>query len=91
MALSHGMNIEAIRALGGKLQQDYAGRIDAVISELNSAVNETSSAWIGPDAEAFRSWWPAKKSALQAIRDDLHGFGQSALNTATEQENVSGH
>ena len=90
MAVSHGMNIEAVRALGNKLQQDYASRIDAVITELNNAVSDTSSTWIGPDAEAFRSWWPAKKSALQAIREDLFGFGQSALNNASEQENASG-
>ena len=89
MALSHGMNIEAVRALGNKLQQDYASRIDSIISELNSAVNATSSTWIGPDAENFRSWWPDKKNHLQAIREDLFGFGQSALNNASEQESAS--
>ena len=90
MALSHGMNIEAVEGVGRNLQQKYSPNIEQLMREMESMVSSTSSTWIGPDAERFRSWWPEKRSALQAIATDLHGFGQAALNNVNEQRNASG-
>ncbi len=89
MTLSHGMNVDEVRALGVKLQNHYSATIEQLMNEMNGLVDQTSSSWVGPDAENFRSWWPEKKAALQAIATDLHGFGQSAINNATEQTEVS--
>ena len=89
-AISHGMNVDQVRTLGNKLQSHYASNIDQFITEIDNQVNDTTNSWVGKDGNDFRSWWPAKRSALKAIRDDLHGFGQSALNNASEQEAVSG-
>jgi uncharacterized protein YukE len=88
--ISHGMNIGEVRSLGGRLQSHYAESIRGLMREMEQLVNNTSTMWVGPDAEAFRSWWPEKRAALTAIAEDLHGFGQSALNNANEQESVSG-
>lgn len=89
MAISHGMNIGEVRQLGTRLQNQYAESIRDVMRQVEQMVNGTQGTWIGPDADRFRSWWPDKRAALNAIADDLHGFGQSALNNAQEQENVS--
>lgn len=90
MALSHGMNIEAVEEVGRKLQNHYSATIDQFINEIEGMVNSTSGTWMGADADRFRSWWPEKRSALKAISSDLHGFGQSALNNASEQRAASG-
>lgn len=89
MAVTHGMDPAAVESLGHRLQDDYAARIDAIANELNSLVSRTSSQWTGPKGDLFRSWWPAKRSKLIAISQDLHGFGQSALNNASEQRDSS--
>lgn len=89
MAISHGMNIAEVKNLGTKLQRQHAEAINQLTKEIESLVSATSSTWVGPDGERFRSWWPEKRAALNAIANDLHGFGQSALNNAREQEDIS--
>lgn len=89
-SISHGMNVDDVRNLGNRLKSQHAETIRGLMREIEQAVNNTSSTWVGPDGERFRSWWPQKRSALTAIANDLDGFGQSALNNAQEQEQVSG-
>lgn len=85
--ISHGMNIGEVRDLAGKLKQ-ISQEINGMVNMLNGKVNSTS--WVGPDATKFKSdWWPQHRQHLQKMATDLDGFGQSALNNATEQENVS--
>ena len=88
--LSHGMNVGAVEDLGHKLQNTYAAQINQFMSQIEHLVNNTSNTWVGKDANDFRSWWPAKRNALKAIATDLNGFGQSALNNASEQRTASG-
>jgi len=87
MALTHGMNVEEVRQLGQHLQASK-GTIENLIREIEGKVN--GAGWQGPDATRFKTeWWPQHRTQLNKIADDLHGFGQSALNNAQEQENVS--
>jgi uncharacterized protein YukE len=90
MAVSHGMNIAEIEAFGNRLQQHFSTQLNSIADELETVVGQTSSSWVGPDGEKFRSWWPAKRSAIRATADDVHGFGQSALNNASQQREASG-
>ncbi len=88
MAISHGMNVEEVRALGRKLQS-VSGELNTIISQLNSQVNATT--WVGPDATMFKTqWWPEHRNHLKSTADGLQGFGQSALNNASAQEQASG-
>jgi hypothetical protein len=88
MAVSHGMDVGEVRRLGGSLQAS-AGRIDSLITRIESAVS--GSTWVGPDASMFKNqWWPEHKAHLKQMSEKLHGLGQSALNNAAEQERVSG-
>lgn len=90
MSVSHGMNIAEIEAFGNRLQQHFSTQLNSIADELETVVGQTSSSWVGPDGEKFRSWWPAKRSAIRATADDVHGFGQSALNNASQQREASG-
>ncbi|MCC6436844.1 MAG: WXG100 family type VII secretion target [Acidimicrobiales bacterium] len=89
MNISHGMNITEVRNVGTRLQSEHAEAIRNLMRDVENMVNNTASTWVGPDGERFRSWWPEKRAALNAIADDLHGFGQSALNNAQQQQDVS--
>jgi uncharacterized protein YukE len=89
MAITHGMNVEEVRALGHQLQQQ-AQHIHELVGQLEAAVN--SANWVGPDSVTFKgTWWPEHSRMLRTSADQLHGFGQSALNNATEQEQVANH
>lgn len=89
MAITHGMNPEEVEALGKELQT-MAEQVNTMCGQLSSKVGATT--WVGPDATTFKGdWWPKHEAHLRAVANDLHGFGQSALNNASEQRNVSGH
>jgi uncharacterized protein YukE len=83
------MNPDEVEGLGRRLRQ-AADQLNSIINELNSRV--TSTTWEGPDARQFKGqWWPEHRQHLSATATALGGFGQSALNNATEQRNVSSH
>jgi CHAP domain-containing protein len=85
--ISQGMSIEEVETLGRRLQ-GVATDFDRWIQELERLVGGVT--WVGPDAEMFkRSWWPQHRGRLTGVRQDLHGFGQSALNNAAEQRHAS--
>ena len=87
--ISHGMNVQEVKALGTNLKQ-ISRDINNMMNTLNSKVGNTS--WVGPDATKFKNdWWPQHRAHLQKMIADLDGFGQSAMNNASEQEKVSGH
>lgn len=81
------MNVEQVRQLGHTLKAK-AEEINAIISEVNSVLGSTT--WEGPDADGFRNTqWPEHRNSLQTIATNIDGFGQSALNNAQEQSDVS--
>lgn len=87
--ITHGMNPEEVQGLGRRLQ-DVSQQIQSLVSDLERAIGSTT--WVGPDANTFKTqWWPQHKGHLTSVSNDLHGFGQSAINNASEQINVSGH
>lgn len=84
-----GMNVEEVENLGRLLQQQ-ADHINQVIGQLDSAVHNAN--WQGQDANTFKgSWWPDHKNQLSQVAQGLHGFGQSALNNASDQRTASSH
>jgi hypothetical protein len=82
------MDVAQVEALGRLLQQKAEQLRDAVAT-IETHVRATT--WIGPDAERFKGqWWPQHRGRLQQVAAQVHGFGQSALNNATEQRHASG-
>lgn len=87
--ITHGMNPEEVNALGVQLQS-VSDQIQQIVNQLESSVSSTT--WVGPDAQQFKTqWWPQHKGQLSNVANELHSFGQSAKNNASEQLNVSGH
>ncbi|WP_208029071.1 alpha/beta fold hydrolase [Rhabdothermincola sediminis] len=83
-----GMNPDEVEELGRQLQS-HAERLRSLVSQITG--NVMSTGWVGPDATRFtHEWWPATRAQIIACAEDLHGFGQSALNNATEQRRASG-
>jgi hypothetical protein len=83
----YGMNIEQVRQLGNTLQAK-AEEIRSMVSQIDGQLNGTT--WEGPDAQQFKGqWWPEHKNHLLTAAEGIHGFGQSALNNASEQEATS--
>lgn len=82
-----GMNVAEVEDLGHVLQRS-ADQLAQFVSALTKAVG--GAGWQGADAQRFRQqWWPQHRSRLVELETELRGFGQSALNNATEQRRAS--
>ena len=89
--LTHGMNVDQVENLGRQLQ-GKGDEIDALMNAINGLIDQLQTEWKGQDATEFKGWWDSQhRPALQALRDAIKGLGQSALNNASEQRQVSGH
>lgn len=87
MSYTHGMNVEQVRQLGQTLQAK-ADEIISMLGQIDGQLNGTT--WAGPDAEQFKGqWWPEHKTHLQQVSEQIRGFGQAALNNASDQEGAS--
>jgi hypothetical protein len=86
-----GMDADLVESAGRELKT-RAGDITNIVSELDRLVNGLLSIWDGPDAKTFvEQWWPEHKNQLVKASTTIEGLGQSALNNASEQRNVSNH
>ena len=84
-----GMNADVVEQLGRQLKQQAAD-IAGIINQINSLVGNMEQNWWGPDAQTFcNTWWPQHRTELTNVQNSVDGLGQSALNNATEQRNVS--
>jgi WXG100 family type VII secretion target len=85
-----GMDPDAVRAVATKLDAQ-AQTLHGSIASIDHAVLHLQDAWVGPDAQAFHSWWMNQhKPALQRAHDSIAGLAQSARNNASEQDQASG-
>jgi uncharacterized protein YukE len=85
-----GMDVEQVEKLGHSLQSQ-AHAIEQVITAVNHLVAHSQEIWKGHDATQFHEHWNAQhRPALQHVREAVQGLGQSALNNAREQREVSG-
>lgn len=85
-----GMDADLV-AQAGKALKDRAGEIDTLVAKLDGIVRSIHGVWEGPDSDQFvNEWWPEHKKTLVAASSHVAGLGQSALNNASEQRDVSG-
>jgi len=86
-----GMDVEQVEKLGNSLK-NQAHAIEQVINAVNHLVTHSQEIWKGHDARQFNEHWTAQhRPALQRVRDAVQGLGQSAMNNAREQRDVSAH
>lgn len=85
-----GMDVDQVRSLANQLHQQ-AEAIQSVIGNIDRIVSQLQSAWQGQDARQFADWWNSQhKPALHNAQNAIDGLHQSALNNASEQQEVSG-
>ena len=88
MALT-GMDIEAVRQLAQLLNQK-SNDINDIMQQLNSQIQNSSSIWIGNDAEQFRNDWQSSHvPALNQVVQGLQDASQRANQNASQQEQAS--
>jgi uncharacterized protein YukE len=83
------MDVEAVENAARQLKSQ-AANIGSLSSQIDRVVTSLSSIWDGQDAQQFvNEWWPQHKKALAAAQQQIDGLGQSALNHASAQRQVS--
>jgi len=89
MALTHGMNIAAVRTSMKKIES-FAGQLDGLKNQINSEMNNLLAIWSGPDAQRFvSSDWGYYKGNMDVLIGALRSLSANGLRQATEQETVS--
>lgn len=84
-----GMDVDLVEQEGNKLKKK-ASDLGALMAEINSIVSGLPAIWDGKDANEFvHNWWPGHRQSLQSVINSIDGLGQSALNNASEQRDVS--
>lgn len=86
-----GMDTQVVSSMGKEMQK-LANQIDqTIVAQIDRLVAHIPADWNGKDANQFADWWKSQhRKNLKKVASDLHGLGQSALNNAKEQEQVSG-
>lgn len=89
MAIS-GMDYQEVSSIGHQLIQQ-ADQIQQVIAHVDGLIARAEGVWHGDDARHFQDWWTQQhRPHLVQAHDAVHGLGQSAINNAAEQQQVSG-
>lgn len=85
--ITHGMNVEQVKALGAKLDAK-ANQINALITEVNNALQNTS--WVGPDADSFKNKWSHEGvGQLNKAKEILTHASAAAKRNAQAQDSTS--
>jgi len=86
-AITHGMNIEAVRQLAAQMNQ-RADEIRSLLASLSAALDGT--AWSGADREQFLSDWQGQYvPQLNSVAEALNNAAQRAMANADAQEQAS--
>lgn len=85
-----GMDVDLVEEKGRALKAD-AEKIAQLVRQIDALVRRLQGIWDGQDGREFvNTWWPRHKQSLLLCVDGVSGLGQSALNNAGEQREVSG-
>jgi uncharacterized protein YukE len=67
--------------------------LQAAVSKLSSAVNESSGFWVGPGADKFRAEWaqflPQANKMIAAVQQDAPQAIKAAMNAIQQATGVS--
>ena len=85
-----GMDVEAVESVGRALKQ-RGDHVTAVVRAVDGLIETADAQWWGGRGREFvREWRTVHRPALLKVAGSVRGLGQSALNNASEQRDVSG-
>ena len=89
MAQESGMDVDAVRQIASKLDNQGESLLHA-ISSVDSLVTNIEQVWRGQDSSDFAGWWRQQhRPALVQASDAITGLAQSARNNAGAQDLAS--
>lgn len=84
-----GMDVDVVEQSGRDLK-GRASEIGNLIGQIERTVSQLGQNWDGQDAQTFVSTtWPTHKRSLQQIQTEIDELGQTALQNAQQQREVS--
>lgn len=86
MAVTHGMNVGEVEALG-RLLERKSDQLRGLVAHVDRLVSAASSG--GEDTAGFLRMWPTHKARLIAASDRIGGLGRSAFENARAQVEAS--
>ncbi len=90
MAITHGMNIQAVQKLSTDLKTE-AGNVNDICTRIAKMVDGMTEDWKGSDAERFASDWNGTyKVRLLDLVKALEELSTKAATNAQEQTDASG-
>jgi WXG100 family type VII secretion target len=89
MAITHGMNIEAVEKLGTDLKAE-AAKVAEISSKVTKLLADAKNNWKGPDADKFEGEWTGTyKSKMNELQKKLEDLGSKATHNAKDQRTTS--
>lgn len=90
MALTHGMNVDAVEQIGRDLHTQ-ASQINSVVGQVDRLVGQSQQEWKGQDASRFEAEWRGKfRQQLVNLQAQLEVLSTQARNNARDQRDTSG-
>lgn len=85
-----GMNPAVVEQISRELDAE-AARIEGVLADVRSQVNNATGAWDGRDATRFENSWNSDhQPALRAAVEMMRQMARCAASNAAEQRRISG-
>ncbi|MEV5480045.1 MULTISPECIES: WXG100 family type VII secretion target [Streptomyces] len=83
-----GGNIEEMQQLA-KIFSANAGKLNGVISDLNSRTVDSDRIWTGPAADRFRSAWSEARASFEKMRQALEEASTAVTKSAQNIETAT--
>jgi WXG100 family type VII secretion target len=89
MALTHGMNVDAIEKLAKDLKNE-AGKVSEISNSVTKLMATAKGNWKGQDADKFdEDWNNSYKKTLSDLAKKLEELGTKAGTNAKQQRDTS--
>ncbi|BCB75427.1 hypothetical protein GCM10022251_29450 [Phytohabitans flavus] len=88
MSNLRGGNVEEMQQLA-RLFSANSGKLNSVISDLNSKTVDSERIWTGPAADRFRSAWGEAKTAFEKMRQALDEASSAVSKNAQNIEQAT--
>lgn len=88
MALSHGMQRDAVMGIAGQLDADQQTVAD-LIQRTQVAVDTLSQNWFGQDSTQFAADWSGQARQLQMAVDAIMAMSREVRTQASDQQSTS--